>query len=100
MSWLAEYEQYGTWHKMDFGNINVAAQPGGLITAQGSDEVGQFTIEGSFSPVTPEFRFLKQYTGKHAVYYKGTFDRNNFQMTGHYGFEPGDEDGGFRMKRI
>ncbi len=84
---------------MKFAEINVSAQPGGLISGKGSDEVGEFTLSGSFSPNTPEFRFLKQYVGHHAIYYKGSFDVNSFILSGHWGFEPGAEDGGFRMRR-
>jgi hypothetical protein len=49
MSWTAEYEQFGTWHPMHFTNITLETLAGGCIQANGQDEVGQFTFEGTFS---------------------------------------------------
>ena len=68
MTWLAQYEQFGTWHDMKFSNINVSTQPGGLIQGQGQDEPGPFTFEGSFSPNAPTCRILKKYP-TYNIYY-------------------------------
>lgn len=99
MSWIAQYEQYGTWHDMKFTQINVDARPGGLIKASGTDEVGDFVFEGSFSPNNPECRIHKQYVGKHSIYYQGKVNTQTGEINGSWGFEPGDSNGGFRMRR-
>lgn len=86
MSWKAQYEQNGTWHDMNFTTINVDARPGGLIKAEGQDEVGPFIFEGSFSPNNPECRIHKQYTGKHAIYYQGQVNPQTGEINGSWGF--------------
>ena len=59
---------------MSFDNLNVVMQAGGIIQGSGSDTVGKFTVSGSFAPDRPLGRFVKQYEGKHAVYYEGTLN--------------------------
>jgi len=44
MSWQAQYEQQGQWHNMQFAQLNVQANPGGLIQGSGQDPAGQFTF--------------------------------------------------------
>lgn len=100
MSWAAQYEQNGTWHDMHFEQLNVQAQPGGIIQGKGKDEVGEFTFEGSFSPNNPECRIHKQYLGQHAIYYQGKVDPQTGAISGSWGFEPGESNGGFRMRKI
>jgi hypothetical protein len=71
MTWRAQYHQNDAWHDMHFNSLTVQEGPGGVINGQGTDEVGQFTFQGSFSHNTPECRITKQYLGKHAIYYLG-----------------------------
>lgn len=37
MTWRAQYEQFGSWHDMNFQSINVLEQPNGQIYASGTD---------------------------------------------------------------
>lgn len=99
MSWLAQYEQKNSWHDMKFTTLNVNPAPSGIVDGAGSDDIGQFTFKGTFSPNAPVCRVTKQYLGKHAIYYEGTYDGNSGIIMGHWGFEPGSKDGNFRMRR-
>lgn len=44
---------------------------GGVITGDGRDWVGKFTIQGSYEVTTGACRWIKRYLGRHAVYYSG-----------------------------
>ena len=85
-------------HEMHFDNMQVESRPGGSIRGQGADSVGQFTIEGSFSPHEPKCRFVKQYTGKHAIYYEGDVDTASGVIRGHWGFKAGENQEGFELR--
>lgn len=85
---------------MQFTALQVDTRPGGLIKGHGTDTVGPFTFEGSFSPAEPICRIHKQYLGKHAIYYQGTFNPQTNVVQGFWGFEPGDQDGKFEMARL
>jgi len=37
MSWVAQYNQNGTWHDMKFDTLNVQTVAGGLIQGGGND---------------------------------------------------------------
>ena len=100
MSWRAQYNQHGTWHDMQFDSINVQEQPGGHVTAHGTDEVGEFTFQGTFSSKDTTVRLFKQYKGQHAIYYEGKLNRQAGEINGHWGFKAGENDGEFRMKKI
>lgn len=99
MSWKAQYEQFDAWHDMNFLSLEVNENPGGIVKGHGSDEVGEFTFEGSFSQADPVVRILKQYKGKHAIYYEGRRTSPG-EINGDWGFEPGEKDGKFRMKKF
>jgi hypothetical protein len=45
-----------------------------LITGDGADGVGFFVISGNYSTENGECSWVKQYVGRHAVYYKGFRD--------------------------
>lgn len=100
MSWKAQYEQNGTWHDMNFNSINVLEQPNGQINASGTDEVGQFTFQGHFNNADSGCKIVKQYLGQHAIYYEGVLNKFAGEINGHWGFNPGSNDGGFRMKKF
>lgn len=57
---------------MIFDNMNIWNN---RIHGNGSDEVGEFTIDGTFSP-SGDVNFVKQYIGQHAVQYSGKYDGN------------------------
>jgi hypothetical protein len=54
--------------------------------------VGQFTFEGTFNNNEPVTRIVKQYLGKHAIYYEGRLTSPGV-INGHWGFNPGHKDG-------
>jgi hypothetical protein len=54
---------------MQFDTINVHDERGGQISAHGNDQVGEFTFNGSFNQVDSGVKIVKQYKGKHAIYY-------------------------------
>jgi hypothetical protein len=85
---------------MNFTALSVDPQPNGLVKGHGTDEVGEFTFEGSFSPNEPVCRIVKQYIGKHAVYYQGTLDPQMMSIEGFWGFHAGSNDGKFQMRRL
>lgn len=97
--WKGFYVQCNTEHPMTFNNLNIDAKAGGLISGSGSDTVGSFDINGSFSHTEPVGRFVKQYHGKHAIYYQGTFNQNNNSIEGFWGVHAGDQDGKFKLTR-
>ncbi len=97
MSWKGYYVQCGQQHQMDLGNIVINAGPGGTISGGGNDTVGPFHFDGSFSPNQPICRFVKQYDGKHAIYYEGTFDQSTRSISGNWGFHAGSKDGDFKI---
>ena len=43
----------------------------GVMTGEGRDWVGPFTIRGRYEVVTGQCHWTKRYLGKHDVYYKG-----------------------------
>lgn len=53
----------------------------GAVTGNGNDEVGDFTISGNLQ-TNNQLVFTKQYIGKHAVNYTGTFTDN--KVTGQW----------------
>lgn len=69
MSWKGYYVQCNQQHTMNLGAVNIIPGPGAIISGEGEDTVGKFSVSGSFSPNEPVCRFVKQYHGQHAVYY-------------------------------
>jgi hypothetical protein len=43
----------------------------GIVTGDGYDRVGPYTINGTYDTTTGKCEWTKQYTGKHAVAYRG-----------------------------
>lgn len=43
----------------------------GRMTGEGRDRVGQFTVEGGYTPADGRCAFTKRYVKKHAVHYVG-----------------------------
>ncbi|MDB5313573.1 MAG: hypothetical protein JWO38_7775 [Gemmataceae bacterium] len=46
----------------------------GEITGEGKDVIGRFVFTGSYDVQTGEVVMMKQYLGKHQVWYRGTPD--------------------------
>jgi hypothetical protein len=43
----------------------------GVVAGSGHDEVGTFTVRGSYDVATREVLFRKSYAGSHVVHYRG-----------------------------
>ena len=69
--WQGWYEQDNAQHPVKFADFKAVPAPGALVSGNGTDEVGNFTFEGTFNQEVTKVRFKKQYTTgtKHAVYY-------------------------------
>ena len=90
MSWTGWYKQFGTEHQMDFSKFQANPSPGGPIGGEGEDEVGPFRFEGSFSNDGTRVRFIKEYIGKHKIYYMGNVSADPPVIEGQWGWS-GDE---------
>lgn len=66
--WKGHYSQGGVKQEMKFQNFQIGS--GGVITGNGSDAVGQFTISGQMSNIG-DIKFAKTYKGAHTVNYSG-----------------------------
>jgi hypothetical protein len=70
--WTGFFLQY--WipgrHTMD---LELTCQ-NGVLAGDGQDRVGPFTIEGNYDVATGQCDWIKQYTGKHSVAYRGVND--------------------------
>ncbi len=47
---------------------------GGRMSGTGHDDVGAYTVDGSYDVATGRCEWVKQYLGKHAVAYRGVND--------------------------
>ena len=54
-------------HRMD---LSLTFQQG-VMTGEGRDWVGQFTVRGRYEVATGQCHWTKRYVGKHDVFYKG-----------------------------
>ena len=61
------------------------------MQGHGSDEVDEFTFEGSFSQSDPTVRILKQYKEKHCIYYQGTLNMVAGEINGHWDLVPAEK---------
>ena len=43
----------------------------GLLSGDGSDDIGPFLIKGRYDPATAECYWTKSYLGRHDVFYRG-----------------------------
>jgi len=92
--WKGWYEQGGNKTDMSFNHFQLTFNSG--INGAGSDAIGAFTINGTFSPANGAVTFVKQYTGAHSVNYNGTLA--NGTITGTWEI-PGNCSGGFELKQ-
>ena len=68
--WAGVYMQDGQETEMIFDHMNIWNN---RIQGRGSDEVGDFEINGEFKP-NGQVNFVKQYIGQHTVQYEGQYD--------------------------
>ncbi|MBN9119991.1 MAG: hypothetical protein J0I06_12650 [Planctomycetes bacterium] len=70
--WTGFYLQY--WmpgrHKTDLS----LSWNNGIVTGEGRDRVGAFTIDGTYDTATGKCEWKKQYVGRHSVAYRGVND--------------------------
>ena len=59
-----------------------------VIQGKGSDEVGEFLIQGTLDG--QNIKFVKQYIGKHRIFYRGNYQGNIIRGT--WGFSQFDQD--------
>lgn len=87
--WIGYYMQYRDRHVFSI-NLHFEADS---VEGSGDDEIGTFSIKGTFDPITEEINFVKRYHGAHSVNYSGLVSKDGFSMEGKYdvsGF--GDND--------
>jgi len=68
--WKGIYKQDDEDHEMIIDHLNIFNNQ---VKGNGSDEVGDFTINGDWNP-NGQVAFVKQYIGQHNVHYEGTYD--------------------------
>ena len=56
------------------------------MTASGTDNVGKYTVKGTYYAKDSECMFKKQYEGFYAVYYVGTLNDSQTEITGYWGY--------------
>jgi len=78
--WIGYYLQYNESHVFSV-NIHFEAD---TVNGSGDDEIGTFSISGSFNPLTGDISFLKRYHGAHAVNYSGKVTSDGCSMSGQY----------------
>lgn len=90
--WQGYYEQYGQHSPMKFTSFQANPTSGGLIKANGSDEVGKFKFSGTFSNDGKKVNFTKQYYegATHQIFYKGNVTLEPPTIEGFWGFGPGN----------
>ena len=76
--WKGYYEQNGQRNEMRFAQF--AAIQGQGVFGSGSDNIGQFQIQGNVSN-NGDIMFTKQYMGKHAVRYTGRISGSSIDGT-------------------
>ena len=54
------------------------------VDGSGDDEIGTFSINGNFDPMTGEIAFVKRYHGAHSVNYSGRVTPDGLSMYGRY----------------
>jgi hypothetical protein len=91
VKWTGHYVQDGARTDMHFNHMVI--QEGGIVHGQGSDAIGQFTLQGKLTG--SNVNFTKQYHGAHSVQYNGTMNSN--VMQGQWSI-PGTCQGSFELR--
>lgn len=97
--WKGYYVQFGQQYPMQFADlqIHIATPQAGSLSGSGEDVVGKFTLQGSYDASSSAIQFKKQYEGAHAIYYEGILSQSQTEITGHWGFEPGEHEEPFKL---
>ena len=69
-TWRGQYHDENGEHEMVIDHLNIFNNQ---VKGNGRDDVGEFTINGDWSP-NGQVAFVKQYIGQHNVHYEGTYD--------------------------
>jgi len=70
--WNGSYEQAGIENDMDFSEFNIENVPNGTVKAKGSDENGDFGLDGTYDPASQQVRLSKIYDSGIEWNYWGT----------------------------
>jgi hypothetical protein len=98
--WIGFYNYTGPAdrHRMDL-NLTFS---NGIMTGDGNDDVGRFTIRGKYDAQNRECYWTKQYLGSHDVFYRGfregkgiwgTWEISNFSHGGFHIWPRGSQEG-------
>jgi len=68
----------------------------GTVSGKGHDLVGGFTWSGTYDNSAGKIELVKQYTGKHAIYYSGACSGKK-AFSGHWSHQQGGNDGDFEL---
>lgn len=78
--WIGYYMQYRDRHIFSM-NLKFETD---TITGSGDDEIGSFSVEGTFDRMTGNADFIKVYHGAHSVRYSGEITQDGCTMKGQY----------------
>jgi hypothetical protein len=90
VTWSGGFEYDGQEYDVTYQNIYIDVN--GNVFGDGSDFVGEFIISGTWDK-HGTVRFIKQYSGRHTVYYTGVSDDDQ-NVCGRWKIS-GDSEGGF-----
>jgi hypothetical protein len=65
----------------------------GMITGDGTDDIGPFVVRGRYDPKSKECHWTKTYVGMHDVFYSGVRQGKGIHGT----WEVGEATGGFKI---
>lgn len=51
----------------------------GILSGDGTDDIGPFSIQGTYNAATGSARWIKSYTGSHEVHYQGILGGTGLQ---------------------
>lgn len=93
IKWKGGFEQFGTENEVTFENMGMDVY--GNIHGGGSDDIGTFSITGSWGD---KVHFSKAYHGQHTVEYSGVVGEDN-RVAGEWQI-PGNCNGTFWLKMV
>jgi hypothetical protein len=80
-------------HRMDMG-LEIRS---GKIYGEGVDDVGRYTIDGTYDEETLDFSWRKAYLGRHVVFYQGGWAQGSIVGRWEIRFAWVRSTGGFRI---
>ena len=94
--WSGTIERGG--NEEEFNLEELAIGEDGKMTGHGADEAGDFKFEGIHG--RGEVNCTQTYTSKKTIYYAGKINAELNELTGHWGMQPGGNDGEFRVYKV